>query len=165
MVGSRHFDPFSVDFGHQRIKIGPRWPQSESLLNTHPKSVHHKFEVDCVKTFWNNGQKPMFWPIFSHLWATRGPKFDPRGLKANQFWTLTQQMHRPNLKVIEWLLFQIRDPILVKRELNMLCNLLINQLSSGYLKSFKKSGKLSRDRDLIVMKLKLDVCHLPDIYI
>ena len=28
--------------------------------------------------------------------------------KANQFWTLTQQMHTQNLKLTEWLLFQIK---------------------------------------------------------
>ena len=42
----------------------------------------------------------------------------------------------------------------------------INRLSNWYLETFrKKCGKLSRGRDLIVMKPKLDVsCQLPDVY-
>ena len=53
-----------------------------------------------------------FWPIFRHFFATRWPKLGQHGPKANQFWTLTQQMHTLNLKLIEWLLFQImiRNP-------------------------------------------------------
>ena len=49
------------------------------------------------------------------------------------------------------------DPILVKHELNMLCNLLSvwTYFEADTLKHFeKKSRKLSRGRGLIVMKIK-----------
>ena len=86
---------------------GPTWPKSGSILNTLLISVHHKFELDCMNTFWDNGPKPTFWPIVSNFLAKREPKLGLHGPKANQFWTLTQQMHTPNLKLLEWLLFQI----------------------------------------------------------
>ena len=85
----------------------PSWRptlKSEQFLNTHLARVHHKFELDGVNTFSDNGQKPP--PIFSRFLATRGLKLDQRSPKAHQFWPLTEQMHRPNLKLIEWLLFQ-----------------------------------------------------------
>ena len=103
MVGNHHFQSFCVN---QRAKFWP-WPKSEPILNTHPRSVHTKFELDCVNTFSNNGLKPLFWPIFNRFLVTRGPKLGQCCPKANQFWTLTRQMNTPNLKLIEWLLFQI----------------------------------------------------------
>ena len=77
------------------------------MLNTHPTSVHHKFDLDCVNTFWDNGWKPTLWPIFSNCFATRGPKLGQRGPKLIQFWTFTQQMHTSNFKWTEWSFFQI----------------------------------------------------------
>ena len=50
--------------------------------NIHPISVHTKFELDCVNTFSDNGQKPQ---IFSYVVATRWPKFSQRDPNANQF--------------------------------------------------------------------------------
>ena len=45
----------------------PTWPKTTSILNTHPISVHAKFEVDCMTTFSENGQEPPFsvvlWPL------------------------------------------------------------------------------------------------------
>ena len=76
---------------------------SESFLNTHLTSVHHKFELDCVNAFSDNGRKPPFWPIF---WPVEGQN-GQCGPKVNKFWTLTYQMHTLNLKLIGWWLFQI----------------------------------------------------------
>ena len=43
------------------------WPKSESMVDTHPISMHTKFELDCVNTFSDNGRKPQFsvilWPL------------------------------------------------------------------------------------------------------
>ena len=151
-------------------KFGQCGPKANQFCTLTQQVYTTSFELDCVNTISDNGRKPTFWAIFGRFWppedqnwAKMAPKritskhspnkcspqvwSGKRGLKANQFWTLIQQMHRPNLKVIEWLLFEIRDPILVKRELNMLCNLLINQLSSGYLKAFKKSQRQRLDCD------------------
>ena len=42
-------------------------PKRESVVNTHPISVHTEFEFDCMKPFSDNGQKPPFslilWPL------------------------------------------------------------------------------------------------------
>ena len=48
---------------------GQRSPKSKSILNTHPLSVHTKFEMDCVNTFSDNSQKPTFSVI---LWPPEG---------------------------------------------------------------------------------------------
>ena len=70
-------------FDHQRAKIGPTFPKSETFLNTHPTCAHHKFELDCVNTFSDNGWKPPFWHIFNHFLSTRGPiKIGPTSPKS-----------------------------------------------------------------------------------
>ena len=71
-VGNKYFYPFSVIFLPLEAKIGPTWPKSESILNTYPGGVHHTFELDCLNTFWDNGRKATFWPIFSHCLGTEG---------------------------------------------------------------------------------------------
>ena len=53
----------------ERTKIWPTWPKSYSILNTHLISVHTKFELNCMNTFSNNGQKPQFSVI---LWPQEG---------------------------------------------------------------------------------------------
>ena len=73
MVGKHHFDPLYVIFWPLEGQSGPMLPKSESFLNTHPTSVHHKFELDCVNTFSDSGQKPPFWPTLCHSLAPRGP--------------------------------------------------------------------------------------------
>ena len=95
--------PFSVIF----CPLECQWPISKSLLDTHPIIVHTKFELDYVNTFWDNDWKPPFWPIFSNFLATRGQNWANVIPKANQFWTLAQQMPTLNLKWIEWWHFQI----------------------------------------------------------
>ena len=77
-------------------------------------SIHIKFELDSVTRFSDNGQRPPFWPtLYAIFWPLEGqnwaikPKLGQRWPKANQFWTLTQQIHTPNLKWIKWSLFQI----------------------------------------------------------
>ena len=98
------FWPIFSHFGHYRAKMRPTSPKSKSFLNTHPISVHHKFQLDCVNTVSYNGWKPTILVHFQYFLATRGPKF---ATKANQTWTPTQQMSSPNLKWIEPWLFQI----------------------------------------------------------
>ena len=76
---------------------GQNWAnvtQNQTFLNTHPTSLLHKIEFGCVNTLSDNGQKPLFWPIPSFFCP---PKVGQHRSQANQFWTLTQQMHRINL--------------------------------------------------------------------
>ena len=55
-------------FSHFVAKIRATSPKSESFLNTDLTSVHHKFELDCVNTFSDNGRKPPLWTI-SVIWG------------------------------------------------------------------------------------------------
>ena len=47
----------------------PTWPKSETILNTHPISVHTKFDMDCMHNISDNGRKPHFSVI---LWQLQG---------------------------------------------------------------------------------------------
>ena len=58
------------------------WSKSKSILNAHPKSIHTKFELDCVNTVSDNGRKPPFSPNFQSFLANRGPKLGQRGHKS-----------------------------------------------------------------------------------
>ena len=91
MVGN---PSFSVIFwplaGQTLAKVAQKLIKSEHS----PNKYTHKFELDCINTFSDNGRKPPF-PVI--LWPPEGQKFGQRGPKGNQFWTLTQCVYIPSL--------------------------------------------------------------------
>ena len=92
-------------FGQRGQKENHFWTLIQQVYTTSLNWIVWTFFQIMVKNL-------SFWPIFSNSLATRGPKLGQHHPKANQFWTLSQQMLGLNLKWIEWILFQImvRNP-------------------------------------------------------
>ena len=61
----------------------------ESFMNTHQISVHTKNQLGWVDSLAGGGRKQTFSPNFIHFLAK---KFGQCGPKANQLWTLIQQV-------------------------------------------------------------------------
>ena len=93
------------------------WPQKDqSPANVAPKRIisehpSNKYTTSLNWIAWLLLQTMVgnhhFDPFSVIFLVTRGPKLSLRRPKANHFWTLNKQMHTPNLKLIEWLLFHI----------------------------------------------------------
>ena len=102
--GKKKHTFFSQFLASRGPKIGPMWSKSESILNTNLTSVYTKSEMDWLISFPDNGQKSLISVIFGPL---EGLNWANIAQKANQFWTLAQQVYTSSWEWIELLVFQI----------------------------------------------------------
>ena len=68
-------------------KFGQRGPKANKFSTFTQLMYTPGFDWIGEKLISDNGRKP---PLSAIVLATKGPKLDQRGSKANQFWTLTQ---------------------------------------------------------------------------
>ena len=84
--------------------------RATNLANVAQKRIISEHSTNkCTPQVWMKSCEYLFLIMVGNLhfdsfsfFGTRGPKLGQHGPKLNQFRTLTQQMHTPNLKSIEW---------------------------------------------------------------